>query len=180
MSYSRAENITYVRSIGLVKNPQTLVADLNGRKITVTLPEGIRWDIDVNGLRAVRGRDDYHIDADDLLMADPLAQITLLLDKNAALRRETELRQAAEQAENEGVYVCLADSLRAGNCRAGSESFASRHHLDTRKHYPALELLKQANGDGQRVKLAITAAKLRHSREMAQGFALLTEHQMSA
>jgi hypothetical protein len=83
---------------------------------------------------------------------------------------------AAEIAQNEGVFVCLADSIRAGNCKIGTLNFAERHRLDTSRHYTAIELLAQANGDAGRVRLAITAARFRHNQEMDRGYCDLSEH----
>jgi hypothetical protein len=177
VSYSRAENVTYVRAVGLILSPSLLVISLHGQKDAKhTAPEGCTWKIDNNGIALVRGRDDYHLETSDFLAQNPIAQILVKLETNAEKRREMECRDAAEKASAEGVFVCLADSIRAGNCRAGSLSFAQRHNLSIVKHYPALELLAQANGDSGRVKLAITAAKIRHRKEIERGYAVLAEH----
>ena len=58
----------------------------------------------------------------------------------------------------------LADSLAAGNCQAGSEQFARRHGLNPTRWYKPNELLAVANGDAQRVRLAVLAAVRRHDR----------------
>ena len=94
--------------------------------------------------------------------------------------RETRQRMAAERAVEAaavaGVYVCLADSIRAGNCRQGTLNFGQRHGLDPARHYSAPDLLAMANGDASRVRVAVTAARLRHEREMTAGVCELADH----
>ena len=112
-----------------------------------------------------------------LLRKDAVAHITSQLQANAERRNLMKAQMAAEKAQMEGVWVCLADALRAGNCKAGCLAFAERHQISASKHYPAPALLDMANGEAGRVRLAITAASIRHRKEMEQGFALLEEHQ---
>jgi len=176
VGYTRAENTTTIRAIVLVLSPQLVRADLNGKPVAVLAPAGCVWNIDANGLRITKGPDDYHPEGIDFLAPDPAAQMLAKLNANADARRATALRALAEQAANEGIFVCLADSIRAGNCRAGSEAFAVRHNLDRSRHYGAPELLSIANGDDGRIRLAISAAKYRHAADLARGFSVLAEH----
>jgi hypothetical protein len=152
---------------------------------THSAPAGCRWDFDANGLRLVCGPDDYHPTSAELRRGTDrmLAQLRANADtrrrlaaENAETRRRLAAERAVERAEAAGVWVCLADSLRAGNCRAGSETWAARHGLDVRRHVEAGILFDHANGDWARVRLAIRAALTRHARELAQGFAVLAEH----
>jgi hypothetical protein len=176
VSYTRATHDNYVRSFGLILSPQELAYAFHETEKVVKLPEGYTWDVDANGLRAVCGADDYHVTAPDLLAKDAETKIVENIRANAEKRALFRAQHAAELAEVEGVTVCLADALRAGNCRAGCEAFATRHHLDPRRHFSAPELLSIANGDASRVRLAITAARLRTDRELAQGFSVLSDH----
>ena len=165
---------------------------------TIFAPRGYRWDIDANGLMLRKCGQasgwDYHPTASELLDARQdrgrglvavlkEARATRLAAEREAKRREKQSRAKARQeqeaikrAEREGATVCLADSLRAGNCRAGSESWAIRHGLDARRHYTPSEILSHANGDASRVALVITAALRRHRTEMARGYADLADH----
>lgn len=186
VAYKRATRDNYLRSFAVIRNAQTLGFALLGREYAILLPDSYRWDVDSNGLRIVRvdsPRDDYHPFAHELhsaaTVAHSCAGLISALEHNRARRLEIAVRTTAEAAQAQGVYVCLADSLRAGNCRAGTEAFAARHNLDLRRHYSAPELLTQANGDASRVRLAISAARLRHERESAQGFALLADHRVA-
>ncbi len=84
--------------------------------------------------------------------------------------------KAVKKAEEVGVMVCLADSLRAGNCRAGSENWARNHGFDTRRHYTPAELLAMANGDTRRVALVCLAATRRTIAELSRGFSVVADH----
>jgi len=101
--------------------------------------------------------------------------------RQAALRREesreqSELEAIVARGEAAGVYVCAADSYRAGNCRPGTTAFAGRHNLEMTRHYTAGELLQLANGDARFVRAAVITALRRERRECEQGYALLEEH----
>jgi hypothetical protein len=148
------------------------------RQVVVGAAAGCRWDIDDNGLRLldVATGDDYHPSDEELLRCNPSQTCVYELRRNAEKRRAEKAAAVAEAAAAEGVMVCLADSIRAGNCRTGSESFAARHQLDPRRHYHARELASIANGDSGRVRLAISSAVRRHMHEMAQGFCALADH----
>ncbi|MCK9172019.1 MAG: hypothetical protein RBR03_09025 [Desulfuromonas thiophila] len=158
-------------------------------------PRGYHWDRDQNGVRLVSlsdSRKDYHPDSDDLRSYDARSlarKITALFKQRREQARinaenlRLEKLSASEQtrliakAEREGCVVCLRDSIKAGNCRAGSVAFAQRHNLDPAKHYRPSKLLRIANGDAQRVKLVVAVALRRHRHEMAAGYCLLEDHQ---
>jgi len=97
-------------------------------------------------------------------------------ERRAANRAETELAALIDKGEAAGIYVCAADSYRAGNCRPGTASFAQRHNLDMSRHYTAGELLEISNGDTRFVRAAVVSALRRERREVAQGYALLSDH----
>jgi hypothetical protein len=175
----KARRDNYVRSVALIQaNPAVLVYVLHDTEHTLILPAGYLWAVDGNGVHILElfSGADYHPTATELAAKDAPAKLVASLVDNRAQRLLMKAQAAAQKAELEGVYACVADSIRAGNCRAGSEAFASRHGLSTSQHYGAKELLAIANGDVRRVRLVITAATLRHRREMAQGFADLAEH----
>jgi hypothetical protein len=174
IKYTRAKNDNYVRSVAVVRDSLTLDYMLHNDTYAVTLPEGYHWHLDYLGLRAVSDADrshDYHVCAADLLaQVENPERIPAMIRENAETRQRVKAEQAAEAAALAGIYVCVADSINAGNCRAGTIAFAKRHKLDVRRHYPAPELLAQANGEAGRVRLAITAARRRHGREMERGY----------
>lgn len=91
-------------------------------------------------------------------------------------REQSELEAIIARGEAAGVYVCAADSYRAGNCRPGTASFAGRHNLEMTRHYTAGELLHLANGDARFVRAAVITALRRERRECEQGYAMLADH----
>jgi len=166
----------------------------NEKARKVKAPKGYYWDRDINGLKLVckaSPKDDYHPTAWDLLNLKP-REIARVLQERATDRRaaraiqrqqEKEAREKQQKemetirrAEKEGATVCLADSLLAGNCLAGTLDWATRHGFDRANHYTPSEVLKHANGDASRVALVIAVALRRHRKEMDQGYAELAEH----
>lgn len=159
-----------------------------GKEHRIKAPRGYRWDIDENGLllRAKSDRRaDYHPTATELL--GPVAAIVATLKENFATRKaaaraarakEAQRLAAIRRAEAEGATVCLRDSVRAGNCLAGSLTWAQRHGLDPSRHYRPSEVLSLANGDASRVALVVMLALKRHREEMERGFAVLADHQV--
>lgn len=162
----------------------TVTLRLDGEVHTIRAPRGWRWDVDANGLRLRSCSDkriDYHPTASDLLGApQELARKARenWATRQAARRAAKADAAAVKRAEAVGVTVCLADSIRAGNCRAGSESWARNHGLDPARHYTPAELLALANGQTRQVALACTAALRRAIRELDTGVCVLAEHQV--
>lgn len=125
--------------------------------------------------REVDTGEEYHFPARYSGRA-PVREASVAFERRAQAREQTALMAVVERGDAAGVAVCLADSLRAGNCRAGSLSFAGRHGLDPSRHYSAGELLAQSNGDARFVRAAVLAALRRERREQAAGFCVLADH----
>lgn len=180
IKYTRATNNNFVRSLAVIAGPHELHYVCHETRYTILLPVGFTWGIDGNGLRAVMTgspADDYHPSASDLIQESCVpGHIVYKITTNRETRQKYAAQHTAELAEVAGVFVCLADSIRAGNCYAGTLAFAEKHHLNPKAHYTAPDLLAQANGDAGRVRLAITAARIRHERETAQGFCNFADH----
>lgn len=140
-------------------------------------PAGYRWDRDAMGLKLMHGPDDYHPTCREL--RGSILRVISALGKNAEIRRKLAAERAMDRAEAEGVYVCLADSLAGGNCRAGSEAWAAKHKIDISSHMPAGLLFDRANGDWGRVRLAIRAALTRTHREKDLGYCELNQHKVA-
>lgn len=174
--YTRATNDNYVRSLALIVSPQRVEYVLHTTHVIVDLPDGYTWDKDW-GLRVVHGVDDYHPDCDDLIAEDAPQRLVDNLHKNRERRRRLAKKQAVERAEMAGVWVCVRDSVNAGNCRVGTANYASKHHLDARRHYPAGRILDLANGDEWAVRLALKSAVHRHNREVKAGICHVSDHQ---
>ena len=182
VGYARATHDHFVRSVAVASSDGSRIDwMLHETLMRVPAPAGCRWDIDANGARIVRGRDDYHPQAHELWDAHYNGSDGLMraLDRNAEARRKAEAEQAALLADAEGVWVCLGDSLRGGNCEAGTLAWASRHGLARGRHYPAAELAGMVGDDAGRVRLAVSAAVRRHRAEMERGWADLAEHRVA-
>mgnify|MGYP006372356851 FL=1 len=158
-----------------------------GGSVKVPAPRGYRWDVDNLGLKLVGKAGEYHPNGDELIAAanDKCREIVIRLKNSARTRRELERETKAKAkqqqrmlrlAEREGARVCLADSIRAGNCHAGTLNWAQSHGFDSRRHYRPSEVLAKANGDMKRVAIVVAAAVRRHRAEMDRGYALLTDH----
>lgn len=174
----RASHLYQVRSFVVLTDAEHAEACVGKHFKQWTAPDGYAFGIDENGVKLFRKdspKDDYHINAEDVLSSSRPSLVEIL-EGNRQRRLQTEAENRAVEAEAEGVWVCLKDSLRAGNCRTGTESFAVKYGFDVRKHYPAKEVLNRANGDYGRARLAISAAISRHRREMEVGYADLENH----
>lgn len=153
-----------------------------GETHKIKAPRGYRWDIDRNGL-LLRSRTnrkaDYHPTATELI--GPIRDIVENLKDNLqrrkdAVKKAKQQKQVIEKAEAEGATVCLRDSIRAGNCSAGSQNWARNHGLNPSRHYRPTEILSLANGDASRVAIVIAIAMKRHREEMKRGYAQLSDH----
>ena len=186
VGYTRASDDSDIRSVARIKG-QTLRYDFQepDKKLETyhwTLPEGYTWGFDNNGVKAYRlnsPSDDYHPTSANLRQKNAAANIITAIENN----RETRLRLAAEQtaeaAAAQGVYVCAADSLRAGNCLEGTRRWAERHALDLKQHYAAPDLLKRTGDDYGRLRLAIAAAVIRDRQERERGYGNLDDHRIA-
>lgn len=164
---------------------RVMVYRLWGRDYTIIAPRGYRWAIDAEGLCLRGAAGEYHPTAPELIAAasDRCRELVAALKDRAATRRQHRAKAKQQQAmirraEREGATVCLADSVRAGNCRAGSETWSRNHGLDPTQHVTPSRLLALANGDTARVAIVVASALRRHMAEMDRGYTLLAEHRI--
>lgn len=178
VGYNRAAHHNYVRSFALLDPDQPALVSLaiHQSEQDLILPDGYSWAIDGLGLCVVHGPDRYHPTCSELWANQAVPKLIAALAKALETRKLLSAQLVAECSEAEGVYVCLQDSMRGGNCRAGSIEWSRKHNLDTRKHYTPMELLQQANGDIGRVRLAVKAATIRHRGEMERGYSVIADH----
>jgi hypothetical protein len=174
-----AEHNHFIRSLAIITRDKTRVKwRLHDQSLEITAPEGTSWRRDHHGIALVRGQDEYHPMAFELYAASKgdWSHILREMDDNARLRQQELAENMVLAAEAEGVWVCLQDSLSAGNCLAGTLSWAEQQGIKPGRHYAATELLKCVKTDAGRVRLALSHAIRRHKREMEQGYANLAEH----
>lgn len=180
-TYTHYEYQPTVGCYGLASGSRLVFSYAGGKKM-LPAPQGYRWTTDRNGIALVSldGKKDYHPDSDDLRFYSPAAIRSKLLalyrQRQEQAKKEKDDLAAVRRAEREGAAICVADSVRAGNCKAGTVNFANRHGLNPASHYRPTELLKIANGDAHRVRLAVAVGLRRHRHEMSQGFCTLAEH----
>ena len=179
IGYTRATNDNHVRAVAQITSPKRLEYLLHEKRGSVVLPDGYEWRHDANGLHVFERATgaDYHISASDLLSRakEKFPEILAKLTDRREHRLKVKARRAAERAEMKGVWVSVRDSLNGGNCKTGTLAFAKRHGLSLTRHYEARQLFAIANGDVGRVRLAITAALIRHERDMERGYSTLED-----
>ena len=166
---------SYVLAVG---NGQRLLWRFGLREGSVDAPIGWSWKVDDEGMALVSESDqdaDCHISAEYLVgpyTVDEMAEHALL---QADRRRAARALREAEMEELRGVAVCWKDARRLGHCAEGVRSWARRHGIDTRRHFPA-DLLVRKHGDDSRVRTIATAALARHRREIERGYSYLEDH----
>ena len=179
IKYTRAQNDNYVRSFCIVKTQQEIDCIFHKTRRLVTLPGGFHWSKDNDGLKAVKTdspADDYHPSVTDLLLENAGEVMSKAILANRDRRVKLKAMEIVERAKVSGVFICFKDSVRAGNCEAGTRAFAERHGLSVTRHYSASEVLDMANGQADRVRLAVTAARIRHERELKAGVCMIEDH----
>jgi len=180
VSYTRATNTTGVRSYGIVLSEKSAVFFIVEKKVEITLPEGVTWDIDDMGIRIKKGKYDFHPTAGEIMSMNPIVVMVAELERNAELQKKIELELAVEVANSAGVYVCAKDSLRVGNCLQGTIKFANNLGIDPVNHYAASQLLTMVvKNEYQRFKLVINFACRRFKGEMEKGFSLISDHRIT-
>ena len=181
-SFTKWEYEPQVQSYGAIDRNGILKYIYDGQITALEAPHGYRWAKDENGVLLISndGKKDYHPDSDDLRNYSKADIRAMAIDnyrtRVAADKERKEVEASVKRAEGEGAMVCLRDSVRAGNCAAGTVAFGLRHGLDKTKHYAPSRLLAIANGNAGRVRLAVTVALKRHRQEMRRGFCLLEDH----
>lgn len=194
-TYTKYTYTRMVESWGCMISPQHLYYRVHTndgiRHGTIKAPRGWAFAIDDLGIKIVKGKLDYHITANDVVGGN-LREACHKAKDNYDRRRAAEKLQAEQErkiredekayrqlikvASADGVYVCMADATRAGNCQGGVESWAFRHGLETTKHYLPTTIAKFGTDEPRRTKAVILAAIRRHGIEMDQGYCRLEYH----
>lgn len=173
--YTRATNVSHVRAFGLVVAPSILLVDFHGQRREchlIGLDQSYHWDVDALGIRLVGPEGDFHPGMMDVWRDDAGAHCLAQLRANARIRAEEESAKRAELATYREVWVSRQDSLRAGNCQTGTDTFARQHKLTVRRYHRATGLLLIAPED-PRVRRAIDQAVKRQAEAMERGYSEL-------
>ena len=105
--------------------------------MNVRAPRGYRFDVDVHGVKLVSlscSDDDYHFDGDDLMQGVSFLRSCVITNRNK--RMEDKRTRRRSKSEEKVFYrllpklqVRLQDSIRAGNCVAGTLAYAERRGI---------------------------------------------------
>jgi hypothetical protein len=71
-----------------------------------------------------------------------------------------------------GVWVSLADSAAAGNCRGGTRTWCQQHDIDHRRHVRAA-VLKRLVGTHFSVQRVIDTATARTAADIRRGYCVI-------
>ena len=148
--YGGSNFIPQVKSYGTIdKTGELLAVIVREKNNYIKAAPGYFWDIDEIGVKLVKisknGKTaEYHIDSDEAL--SNFSNVRSQLNKMAARRKaqikiakEHELKMTAK-IQKSTAFISLNDSIKAGNCRAGTIHFCNKVGLDATKQY----LLKDA------------------------------------
>lgn len=111
----------------------------------------------------------YHVGRHKRTLDDARRAVTIVIGE---IRKRHAADLSRIDLENTGAWVGFADSLAAGNCAIGTESWARRHGLAVNLHWPIPVILAEArkNGSYAYAERACKAAAARHQEEMRQGY----------
>ena len=192
-TYTRYTYSPMIQSFGYLINPTTMYIRIDSNKGLISkiikAPRGFHYEIDNNGLKiqsnSVKSMD-YHFTAIDLT-TKTMKEIIQICKDNYNQRKKNKLtsdlfsnddkkiNKVLNLANKLEVQVSIVDSIKAGNCLAGTESWMRRNHLE-KKHYPVFVISSRMNTDNERVKLAILRAIERTKKENKRGYSLLEDH----
>ena len=134
---------------------------------SLVLPEGYAFGVDENGEKIYRvssPEDDYHFTEHEAFSGE--RNLVERLEANAERRRQqrdVEVRRLSDSMMMDNLHLIMVsryDSYRAGNCAAGTASFADRNGIDQRQLIRADRLIRFAKSgyDSERVMNTIRAA----------------------
>jgi len=128
------------------------------------LPDGYAWRKDSLGLKIIRlsHRGDYHLSPSSQMNNPCIQNYILALNKNVEIREAQQkeskhLKSLLISANKVGFKVGFQDSINAGNCITGTESFCRKHKLNIKKYYSPIYLMriKDSPNTLRRLKLAV-------------------------
>jgi hypothetical protein len=162
------------------------MAQVGKERITLSVPRGYTCGTDTYGVFIANSAGDvYHFTSDEVLggMKTIIAGLKAMLSRRALEKRS--VKEAARKQKDDTlllkeigtIYVCLQDSVRSGNCLAGSLAWARQHGIDPNAHIAA-SMLELFAAKEPRVTRVIKAARIRSLQEIKQGYSLLAEHRL--
>ncbi len=162
ISYTRASNDSYVRSVAMIQSSGNSLDYLLHETIySVAAPTDFHWEIDDYGVKLVDTTGaDYHPSGEELILPNAGDHCRDQLLTNSKKRATLTKHDAFGD-----VRVSMQDSLEAGNCPAGSSRFAQTHGLDAHGYYsPELLLRISRPSEERQVRATIAVAVKNHQR----------------
>jgi hypothetical protein len=160
-----------VQSYGAVDLEGTLHTRIEGVSRRVRPGRGYHWAVVTDAIALVHNRTGEHYHPDNLDIEEGQRHIAAMLRAKVGKQQEigrSKAQLAARLKRYAQVWVCLQDSVTAGNCRWGTEQYARRHQLDVSKHYRAAELPEQLTD--RQVAAAILQAAKRQQEDSRRGY----------
>ena len=199
-TYKKYSYTPMIQSFGYLINKNTMYIRIDSNRGVISRlissPWGYHFSSDSNGLKlqsnSIRAMD-YHFTALDLILGNsqkqPMKEIVRKCKANYQTRKQAKLEsnifsddpkqvnKVIREAERLKVQISIVDSLKAGNCRAGTQVWARSNHMNTSKHYQIQSIYDKLDDENKdRVKLVILKAIERTKQELARGFSLLQDH----
>lgn len=175
--FTGSEYTPKLQSCGRISPDRSVLGALiDAQQYALIAPRGYFWDIDQNGIRIVRSRDgaDYHPDSSDVVAGIKRCQHRLISLAETRRKKAVEVKAQARVTKSYdlilrkiGIVCTFKDSIRAGNCRAGTEAYCIRHGIPLQACIPADKLPR----DSERVERVIAEAKRRTIIELQRGYA---------
>lgn len=167
----RGSSMGYVmQSVGYIsQDGKILGVIVDGRKTSISAGQGYYWAADSLGIKLVQTRSgaDYHPDSAEVFDGFTAIRASLLERKAArTTKKAAPLDGLLHRLRRCEKLIGVADSLAAGNCRAGTEAFARLLGLDPRQPLPvavlvaAVEQSADKISHDQKTRLAATLARI--------------------
>lgn len=175
-TYLRYEYDVTLRSCGTCTEARLLwfIGTSSGRMLA---PRGWRFGRDELGLYVERKANRnalrrYHFSSDDVLSGS----VIVAARAHEVLQRKAAAEQRAEQRVSGEVCVLPGDSLRAGNCQAGTMAFQSLHKLQGWCRASVLQRIAERLGGvrAKQILRAVAAATARTANDLQRGYCLLS------
>lgn len=180
-----------IESFGRILN-EKLFYHLDSKRYILKAPKGWKWSTDSNGIKLLKTKNsqiEYHPTAFELVernnlrnicnKAKELYQQRKQAEKKLRLQRLTEEKNKKEfdkrikTAIKSDCYVLLNDSLKSGNCLAGTQNWLTSHKLGVLNYVRLKDIISYI--DESRVKLVILYAIKRHNESLKVGYSKLKD-----
>ncbi len=164
-----------------------LVARVWDKTYKYRAPHGYRFGTDSLGVyiqrkSETRGRFRYHLLSDEVRAGKAAMRAAVIKHTQTQIQADLAARQAASDFASQskhhalaiklGIWISIADSDKAGNCRAGAVTWGRKHNLTTKRHYPVALIARLAKTHYS-VGRVIRAAKVRAVEDLIRGYCVI-------